>query len=304
MRAFVTGGKGFLGQTLVSRLREAGYQVDAPSSKECDLARQGSLDLFSDTYDRIFHLAAWTQAGDFCLHHQGEQWIINQQINTNVLAWWKSRQEQARAVFIGTSCAYDPNLPLSEENYLRGEPIDSLYTYAMTKRMLEVGARSLARQFGMKSMTLVPSTLCGPYYHTDGRQMHFIYDVIRKILEAKTSGGEVTLWGDGTQRREILRIEDFVSGMLGLLDRESAWGQVINLGAGRDYSIREFAEEGCRICEVDPAVLRYDTAKYVGAKAKKLETATVSSLIPWEPAGIKTSVSEVVKAFDGTALGI
>ena len=38
-------------------------------------------------YDQIIHLAAWTQAGDFCLYHPGEQWIINQQMNTNVLAW-------------------------------------------------------------------------------------------------------------------------------------------------------------------------------------------------------------------------
>jgi GDP-L-fucose synthase len=295
-KAFVTGGRGFLGQTLVPRLREAGFEVDAPGSRDCDLRRRESLDRFSGHYDYIFHLAAWTQAGDFCLHHQGEQWIINQQINTSVLSWWREAQAGARAVFIGTSCAYDPNLPLSEENYLVGEPIDSLYTYAMTKRMMEVGARSLRRQFGMTSMMVVPSTLCGPYYHTDGRQMHFIYDVIRKILDHKRTGSRIVLWGDGTQRREILRVDDFVSGILGLLEVDLAWGQVINVGAGCDYSIHEFAEEGCRICGVDPSLLEFDTTKYVGAKAKRLETKKVSSLIPWKPAGIHEAVSEVVQA--------
>jgi GDP-L-fucose synthase len=298
-RAFVTGGGGFLGQTVVPRLREAGFEVDAPGSKYCDLRRRESLDRFSKHYDYIFHLAAWTQAGDFCLHHQGEQWIINQQINTNILSWWRETHAGARAVFIGTSCAYDPNLPLSEENYLVGEPIDSLYTYAMTKRMMEVGARSLGQQFGMKSMTLVPSTLCGSYYHTDGRQMHFIYDVIRKILDHKRTGSRVVLWGDGTQKREILRVDDFVSGMLRLLDVEEAWDQVINLGAGCDYSIREFAAEGCRICGVDPTSLEFDTTKYVGAKAKRLETKKVSHLIPWKPSGIQEAVSEVVRALSG-----
>lgn len=299
-RAFVTGGGGFLGRTLVPRLREAGFEVDAPGSRDCDLCRRESLDGLAVRYDYIFHLAAWTQAGDFCLHHQGEQWIINQQINTNTLSWWRESQPQAHAVFIGTSCAYDPNLPLNEENYLVGEPIESLYTYAMTKRMLEVGARSLRRQFGMTSLTVVPSTLCGPYYHTDGRQMHFIYDVIRKILDHKRTGSRIVLWGDGTQRREILRIDDFVSGMLRLLDVEEAWGEVINLGAGRDYSIREFAEEGCRICGVNPSALEFDTTKYVGAKAKRLETEKVSSMIPWEPAGIHQAVSEVVQALSNS----
>jgi len=298
-KAFVTGGRGFLGQTLVPRLREAGFEVDAPASHDCDLRRRESLASLPSRYDYIFHLAAWTQAGDFCLHHQGEQWIINQQINTNILSWWRESQPEARAVFIGTSCAYDPNLPLSEENYLVGEPIDSLYTYAMTKRMMEVGARSIRRQFGMTSMTVVPSTLCGPYYHTDGRQMHFIYDVIRKILDHKRTGSRIVLWGDGTQRREILRVDDFVSGMLRLLEVEAAWGQVINLGAGRDYTIREFAEEGCRICGVDPSVLEFDTSKYVGAKAKRLETGKISSLLPWAPAGVHEAVSEVVHALRG-----
>jgi GDP-L-fucose synthase len=129
--------------------------------------------------------------------------------------------------------------------------------------------------------------------------MHFIYDVIRKILDHKRTGSRIVLWGDGTQRREILRVDDFVSGMLRLLEVEAAWGQVINLGAGRDYTIREFAEEGCRICGVDPSVLEFDTSKYVGAKAKRLETGKISSLLPWAPAGVHEAVSEVVHALRG-----
>ena len=84
------------------------------------------------TYDRIYHLAAWTQAGDFCLRHPGEQWLINQRLNTNVLEWWQRCQPQARMICMGTSCAYDPELPLAEEYYLDGVPIESLFTYAMT----------------------------------------------------------------------------------------------------------------------------------------------------------------------------
>ena len=50
----------------------------------------------------------------------------------------------------------------------------------MTKRMLYQGVRALNKQFGMKYLCLVPSTLYGPKYHLDGRQMHFIFDLIRK----------------------------------------------------------------------------------------------------------------------------
>jgi GDP-L-fucose synthase len=296
-RAFITGGGGFLGRTVTPLFRNAGWEVDAPCSKECDLRLAESLFARREPYDLILHLAAWTQAGDFCLHHPGEQWIINQQINTNLLAWWKDCQPQAKAVFIGTSCAYDPSLPLVEENYLLGEPIASLYVYAMTKRMLEIGARALAKQFGLSHMTLVPGTLCGTYYHEDGRQMHFIYDLARKIIHAKKTGEPAVLWGDGNQKREITAVSDFANVALALVESGNAWGELINLGAGRDHSIREFANEICRATDTSENLVSYDTSRYTGAKSKCLQVEKIRSYLEWEPMPMEGCVQQVLKAF-------
>ena len=71
---------------------------------------------------------------------------------------------------------------------MQGEPVKSLYTYAMTKRMLLQGVRALHQQYQLQWLCVVPSTLYGPGYHTDGRQMHFIFDLIRKILRGKYLG--------------------------------------------------------------------------------------------------------------------
>ena len=95
MNLLVTGASGFLGQTLSSRLEAQGHTVQRLNSKNCDLTDARSLDRFNGKYDQGYHLAAWTQAGDFCVYHPGEQWVINQQINTNVLAWWQLHQPQA-----------------------------------------------------------------------------------------------------------------------------------------------------------------------------------------------------------------
>jgi len=279
MKIFVTGGHGFLGAAITKTLAEQGHELVVPRSSECDLTNQDSLFGYSnESYDQIFHLAAWTQAGDFCLTHPGEQWIINQKINTNTLSWWTKSQPQAKMVFMGTSCAYAPGSALVEGEYMNGEPVESLYTYAMTKRMLLQGARALHMQYGLNWLCAVPSTLYGPGYHTDGRQMHFIFDLIRKILRGKYLNEPVVLWGDGQQRRELVYLDDFIRTLLKVNQTEN--NSIINIGAGIDFTIRDFVKKICRTISYDEKLIQYDANRYVGAKAKKLDIKKLVSIYP------------------------
>ncbi len=279
MKILVTGATGFLGTSLCSKLQEQGHELVRLNSQNCDLTQQDSLPQFNHhTYDRIYHLAAWTQAGDFCIYHPGEQWIINQHINTNVLTWWQKYQPQAKLICMGTSCAYAPEQELVEENYLTGLPIESLFTYAMTKRMLYAGLLALAKQFGLKYLCLVPSTLYGSGYHTDGRQMHFIFDLIRKIIRGKLYGEPVILWGDGYQSRELVFIDDFVNIALKLTDTVD--NDLVNIGAGEEFTIRHFAKLICERVGYDFNRIQFDTTRYVGAKSKCLAVTKLKQYIP------------------------
>jgi GDP-L-fucose synthase len=244
---------------------------------QCDLTKAGCLDSYNTSYDQIFHLAAWTQAGDFCLRHPGDQWLINQKINTNVLDWWYREQQEAKLIFIGTSCAYPEDGPLIEVRYMDGQPTESLYTYAMTKRMLLQGARALQRQYGMSWLCLVPSTLYGPGYGAKDKQLHFIFDLVRKIRNAKLSGVPAVLWGDGYQRRELVHIEDFIRDLMSV--NKLVINEIINIGAGEDHSIRDFAYEICKQLAYNPDLIQYDTTQYVGAKQKLLQIGRLKELL-------------------------
>ena len=279
MKIIVTGSSGFLGKSLCAYLKEAGHELTELNSKNCDLRQANSLEAFSgDKFNYLIHLAAWTQAGDFCLRHPGEQWIINQQINTHTLAWWADSQPQAKLIFMGTSCVYAPDGGLRESEYMLGEPIESLYTYAMTKRMLFQGARALSTQYGLRYLCAVPSTLYGAGYHTDGRQMHFIFDLIRKIIRGHEYGEPVVLWGDGRQRRELVLVDDFVRILWNLAERFD--NDVFNIGAGEEHSIRTFAETICAEVGFDPEKIKYDTSRYVGAKSKCLNVEKIRAALP------------------------
>jgi GDP-L-fucose synthase len=278
MKIIITGSSGFLGSALTKYLEEQGHLLTKLNSKDCDLTIAGSLDRYSaDKFDYLIHLAAWTQAGDFCIKHPGEQWIINQKINTNVLEWWSKAQPQAKLVFMGTSCVYAPDGNLTEDEYMLGEPIESLYTYAMTKRMLYQGARALSKQYGLRYICAVPSTLYGAGYHTDGRQMHFIFDLIRKIIRGKEYGESVVLWGDGYQKRELVLVDDFVKILWEL--SQNFDNEIFNIGAGQEYSIRNFAEKICKIVGYDREKIQYDTSRYVGAKSKCLNVDKVQKAL-------------------------
>ena len=292
-KVFVTGANGFLGRYLINFLKKKKYNIIFPGSKECNLVNEKSLLNYGlkkkYIFDEIFHLAAWTQAGDFCLKYPGDQWIINQKINTNVLYWWKNYQPQAKLIFIGTSCAYAENSNYKEINYMAGEPTPSLYTYAMTKRMLLQGAISMQNQFGMKWLCLVPSTLYGINYHQDNRQMHFIFDLVKKIVDGKYNKTKVILWGDGNQKREIINVEDFIYTLFNLRKKNN---EIINIGAGESFSIKYFARIISKIVGFSHNKIIYDKTKYVGARNKKLDITKVSGYL-------KNYTNELINIKDG-----
>lgn len=294
MKILITGATGFMGRFLCKALDH--HEITPVSTKNCDLTDPASLEQFEERFDRIYHLAAWTQAGDFCLYHPGEQWLINQKINTNVLSYWQKFQPQAKLIAMGTSCSYAGNASLQEKNYLDGIPIESLYTYAMTKRMLLVGLRALHKQFGMNYLYIIPSTLYGPSYHTDGRQLHFIFDLIRKILAGKHESEPVELWGDGHQKRELIHVEDFIRALLFLSDTVS--NQIVNVGSGQEHSIREFAQLICQTVNFPFEKIRFDLTKHVGARSKVLDVSLLKKLYPdFQPLPLPLGIEETVAWF-------
>jgi GDP-L-fucose synthase len=274
----ITGGSGFLGRHMVPMLRAQGYAVDAPNSKTLNLCDTLAFEGFKDrVYDEIWHLAAWTRAGTFCDTHRGEQWLVNQQINTNVLEFWARHQPQAKLIAMGTSASY-AEAPFTEDRYLAGVPIDAFYAYAMCKRMLLVGLDSLHRQYGLNYLYLVPSTLYGPAYHTDGRHLHFIYDLIRKIIRTQKTGEKAVLWGDGYQTRELMFVDDFVAIALHL--NQIVSNEVINMGAGNASTIREFAQIICDQVRCDPQLIEYDVTRNAGIRGKCLSVDKLNQLYP------------------------
>ena len=288
MKVLVTGATGFLGKHLCRRLEKLNFEVYISNTKQANLFKIENLYIFNNIkFDYIFHLAAATKAGDYCLTHQGDQWENNQLLNTNMLLYWKRHQAQAKIICMGTSCSYPADLPMKEENYLAGRPGNDLFTYAMTKRMLLVGLKAFEKQYGLKWLCFIPSTLYGPGF--EKQDHHFIFDLIRKIYNGKHHNAEVELWGDGHQRRELIYVNDAIDAMINLLDQEN---EIFNLGSSNDLPIRHYAEVISNNIGYDPDQIIYNENKYVGVRKRKLEVNKVEAL---SLDYCKTSLSEGIK---------
>jgi GDP-L-fucose synthase len=201
--------------------------------------------------------------------HPGEQWLINQKINTNVLAWWDKAPAPGELVFMGDELRLRAGCDLVEERY--GEPIESLYTYAMTKRCCMGRARP-ERPVRAEVLCAVPSL--ADWATTDDAVISSSTSsqIIRgKSWESRYSGG----W---PPKREVVLTADFIAALLALVERVD--DDLVNIGAGEEHSIREFAARICRIVGYPAEQIRYDTSRYVGATSKCLSIAKLRRLVP------------------------
>jgi GDP-L-fucose synthase len=158
--------------------------------------------------------------------------------------------EQARLfgiekfVVLGTVCAYPKftPVPFQEADLWNGYPEETNAPYGLAKKMLLVQAQAYRQEYGLNAIYLLPVNLYGPGDNFDPATSHVIPALIRKCLEAVEGGqDEVVVWGTGQASREFLYVEDAAEAVVLAAEHYDA-PTPVNLGSGREISIKELAE--------------------------------------------------------------
>ncbi|MCK9273204.1 NAD-dependent epimerase/dehydratase family protein [Candidatus Gracilibacteria bacterium] len=268
--ALITGATGYLGSYLLPALENFEINCYISNQKNANLSNYENLYQFNNIeFDYIFHLAAWTKAGDFCLYYPYSQWDINNKMNHNIIKYWKNFQPQAKFIGIGTSCSYDPDLPFEENFYLDGKLDKDLFAYAMTKRMMLIGLQSARKQYGLDYLYFIPSTIYGPNF--SDKDDHFIYDIVRKIKFAKKTNLDATLWGTGYQIRDLIYIDNLIGAIIQATIIDNFKNEIFNISSGEAFSIREYAKKICDKLEYDFEKIKFDKTAFSGVYCKKLD---------------------------------
>lgn len=284
-RIFIAGHEGMTGSAILHRLKENGFtKLVVRTSSELDLTDQKMVfDFFMDEKPDYVFLTAAKVGGILANSRYPAEFIYsNIQSQTNIMhSAWKSGVK--KLLFLGSSCVYPKGCPqpMKEEYLLTGKLESTSEPYAIAKITGIKMCQSYNLQYGTNYISVIPADLYGPHDDFDPETSHVLPALIRKMHKAKTSNQpEVIIWGTGSPRRESLHADDLAEACLFLM-KDYDESEIINVGSGKDLSIRELALLIREVVGLKGEVV-FNESKPDGAPRKLLDISKITKL-GWSP---------------------
>jgi len=280
-RIYVAGHRGMVGSAIVRRLRAEGFSdiATAPRS-EVDLARAADVERFFDRARPTHVFLAAARVGGILANDAYPADFIrdNLAIELNVIDA-AHRFGVQKTLVLGSSCIY-PRLapqPITEDALLAGPLEPTNRAYAVAKIAGIVMAQSYVQQYGDRFISAMPTNLYGPGDNFDLASSHVLPALLRKFHEARERGASsVPVWGTGNARREFLHVDDLADACVFLMQHYED-PAIINVGTGKDLTIRELAETIARVVGFEGEI-RFDTTKPDGTPRKLLDVSRMRAL--------------------------
>lgn len=258
MKTLVTGGAGFIGSHVAGHLLRSGHDVvvlDDLSGGYVDNVPKGASFIHGDIcdtklvdrlfdenrFDVVYHLAAYAAEGlshfirryNYTNNLVGSVTLLNAAVNNDV----------RRFVFTSSIAVYGANqLPMTED--LVPSPEDP---YGIAKSAVEQDLRSAFDMFGLEYVIFRPHNVYGERQNIGDAYRNVVGIFMNRLLQ----GLSLPIFGDGSQTRAFSYIGDVAPLIARGGYEPGARNDIFNVGADQPVSVRELAEEVCRVFECE-----------------------------------------------------
>ena len=275
-KIYVAGHNGLVGSAILRQLQQKGFRyIITENSADLDLREQTAVrKFFQKEKPQYVFLAAAKVGGIMANKTYGAEFIYDNLAVQNNVIHEAYRSKVEKLLFLGSSCIYPKlaNQPIKEEYFMTGALEPTNAPYAMAKIAGIEMCKAYHDQYGCRFISVMPTNLYGPGDNYDLENAHVLPALIRKFHEAKIRNeASVTIWGTGKPRREFLHVDDAAAACIFLMNEYND-PSIINIGCGKDYSIKEMAVAIKNITEFTGKLV-FDLDKPDGTMQKLLDVS-------------------------------
>lgn len=295
----VTGAGGFIGGSLVARLRAAGQQriravdikpwhewyqrfddvenlvLDLNVMQNCEITARGASD--------VYNLAA-NMGGMGFIESNKALCMLSVLINTHMLQAAVD-QKAERFFYSSSACVYNADKQksfeapsLKEEDAYPAMPEDG---YGWEKLFSERMCRHFREDFGLYTRMARFHNVYGPWGTWDGGREKAPAAICRKVIEAKLSGKlEIEIWGSGEQTRSFMYIDDCLKGIDLIMN--SGIVDPINLGSNEAVTINQLVDLAEEFAGIKLR-RKYKLDAPKGVNGRNSDNTLIKKLLDWEP---------------------
>ena len=286
-KIYVAGHKGLVGSAILRKLKEKGYKkIITRDKSKLDLTNQLKVNQFLKKHKPDFIFLAAAKVGGIYSNNRFKADFIysNLSIQNNVIhsAYLNNIKN---LIFLGSSCVYPRNCPqpIKEKYLLDGKLEKTNDAYAIAKIAGIKMCESYNQQYKMNFKCIMPTNTFGPNDNYDNLDSHFLPALIKKIHNIKKNKkSKLVLWGNGLAKREVVYVDDIADACIYFM-RKKIKENVINIGTGKDYTIKTYAKLILNlICPQKKVRVIYDKTKPNGTPRKVLDIS-LAKKYGWKP---------------------
>ncbi len=273
--------------------------IDMVKHSDCDL-----LDLFQTRKrflyfkpDYVIHLANFSGNNQFNQKFPAETFYRCTQISLNVLKCCHDYDVE-KCLSVVPSCAYgDSGELLKEENFWQNKPHDSIESHGLARRNAVAFSRQLNKVSTTKFVTVIFNLLYGPHDSFDLSKTKVVGSLVKKFCDASRNNEQVFCWGDGSDRREFLYVDDAAEGLLRSFASYDNSDLPLNLGWGTDYSIKNLAQSIANLASFKGEIV-WEESKGGAQKSKLLDVSRQKDILGWYPkVGLLEGLNTTIKFY-------